>query len=196
MAQDLNKVQIIGRLGADPEVRNTERSTVANLRVATSKKWTDKRSGEKKEQTQWHTVVVWANGDNTGQIDFIEQYVHKGDLIYVEGELQTRKWQDKDGADRYSTEIVVQGFGSTVSLLSSKDGGSKGDGDDRRSSKDEDAPRSRSRSRDDEDAPRSRTREREAPSRSRDEGRTRDQGAKPAERQSRYANDLDDDIPF
>lgn len=195
MAQDLNKVQIIGRLGADPEIRQTERSTVANMRVATSKKWTDKRSGEKKEQTQWHTVVVWANGDNTGQIDFIEQYIHKGDLVYVEGELQTRKWKDKDDIERYSTEVVVQGFGSTVSLLSSKDGGSKGDGESR-ASRDEDAPRSRARSRD-EDAPRSRTREREpAPSRSRDEGRTRDQGAKAPERQSRYANDLDDDIPF
>jgi len=110
----LNKVQLIGNVGADPEIRSMNNgSKVANLRIATSESWKDKNSGEKKEKTEWHTVTVW----NDGLVGVIERFVKKGSKVYVEGQLQTRKWQDKDGADRYSTEVVLQGFGGTLVLL-------------------------------------------------------------------------------
>ena len=101
----VNKVIIVGHVGKDPEMRSTgSGKRLANLSVATSESWRDKASGERKEKTEWHRVVVF----NDSTADFIEQYVRKGDLVYVEGQLQTRKWTDKDGSDRYSTEIVVQ----------------------------------------------------------------------------------------
>ena len=100
----VNKVTLLGRLGADPESRKTNSGdTVVNFSLATSEKWTDKESGEKKEQTEWHRVIAFKR---TAEI--IQQYVKKGDQIYVEGKLQTRKWQDKNGQDRYTTEVVVR----------------------------------------------------------------------------------------
>ena len=103
MAGNLNKVMLIGRLGRDPEVRYTKEGTaVANLRLATSEQWTDK-AGEKQEKTEWHTVVLWGR-----QAEIAEQYLQKGRLVFVEGRLETRKWQDQAGADRYTTEIRGQ----------------------------------------------------------------------------------------
>jgi len=119
MAGSLNKVQLIGNVGADPEIRRTQDGRpIANLRLATSESWRDKNTGEKKEKTEWHTVVVF----NEGLCKVIEQYVKKGAKLYVEGALQTRKWQDNSGNDRYSTEVVLQGFGASLQMLSSSGG--------------------------------------------------------------------------
>jgi single-strand DNA-binding protein len=110
----VNKVILIGNVGADPEIRRTQSGTpIANLRIATSETWRDKNSGERKEKTEWHTVVVF----NEGLCKVVESYVKKGSKLYIEGALQTRKWQDQSGADRYSTEVVLQGFGSTMTML-------------------------------------------------------------------------------
>jgi len=110
----VNKVTLIGRVGKDPEIRSMQNGNeIANLTVATSEKWKDKNTGEKKEKTEWHNVVVFS----AGLVGVIKSYVNKGSQIYVEGALQTRKWQDKSGNDRYSTEVVLQGFGSTLVLL-------------------------------------------------------------------------------
>jgi single-strand DNA-binding protein len=123
MAGSLNKVQLIGNVGADPEIRRTQDGRpIANLRLATSETWRDKESGEKREKTEWHTVVCF----NEGLCKVIEQYVSKGDKIYIEGQLQTRKWQDQEGKDRYSTEIVLQNFNSTLTMLSSRRDGDGG----------------------------------------------------------------------
>lgn len=117
----VNKVTLLGVLGADPEVRSTKNGgKVVNLRVATSEAWKDKQSGERKEKTEWHTVTVW--NDNLAGI--AERFLKKGSKVYIEGKLQTRKWQDKDGADRYSTEIVLQGYDGSIVLLDKKDGSS------------------------------------------------------------------------
>lgn len=114
MAGSVNKVIIIGNLGADPEIRRTQSGTpIANLNVATAETWRDKSSGERKEKTEWHRVVIF----NEGLCKVAEQYLKKGSKVYIEGSLQTRKWQDKDGQDRYSTEIVLQGFNSTLTML-------------------------------------------------------------------------------
>lgn len=121
----VNKVMLIGNLGADPEVRSFDNGgKVCNLRVATSEKWKDKNTGEKKEKTEWHTVAVFQEG----LVRVCEQYLKKGSKIYVEGKLQTRKWQDQSGADRYSTEVVLQGFGGTLVMLDSAGGGQSGGG--------------------------------------------------------------------
>lgn len=122
----LNKVMLIGNVGADPEIRSmASGSKVANLRIATSERWKDKASGEQKERTEWHTVVVW----NDGLVGVIERFVKKGSKLYIEGQLQTRKWQDQSGNDRYSTEVVLQGYGGSLVLLDGKreGGGSAGD---------------------------------------------------------------------
>jgi single-strand DNA-binding protein len=118
MAGSLNKVCLIGNVGKDPEIRNTQSGQkVANLSLATSESWTDKASGEKKERTEWHRVVVW------GQLaEVIERFVQKGHKLYIEGQLQTRKWSDKDGVEKYSTEVVLQGFNATLILLTPRDG--------------------------------------------------------------------------
>jgi single-strand DNA-binding protein len=117
MAGSLNKVQLIGNVGADPEIRRTQDGRpIANLRLATSETWKDKDSGERREKTEWHTVVCF----NEGLCKVIEQYVGKGDKLYIEGQLQTRKWQDQQGNDRYSTEIVLQNFNGTLTMLSGK----------------------------------------------------------------------------
>jgi single-strand DNA-binding protein len=120
MAGSVNKVILIGNLGADPEIRRTQDGRpIANLRVATSESWRDKTTGERKEKTEWHRVVVF----NEGLCKIIEQYLKKGSKVYLEGALQTRKWQDKEGHDRYSTEVVLQGFNSQLTMLDTKGGG-------------------------------------------------------------------------
>lgn len=125
MAGSVNKVILIGNVGADPEIRRTQDGRpIANLRIATSESWRDRNSGERREKTEWHTVVVF----NEGLCKVVEQYVKKGAKLYIEGQLQTRKWQDQNGNDRYSTEVVLQGFNSTLTML---DGRGEGGGDRR-----------------------------------------------------------------
>jgi single-strand DNA-binding protein len=120
MAGSVNKVILIGNLGADPEIRRTQDGRpIANLRVATSETWRDKATGERREKTEWHRVVIF----NEGLCKIVEQYVKKGSKVYLEGSLQTRKWQDKDGQDRYSTEVVLQGFNSQLTMLDKVGGG-------------------------------------------------------------------------
>ena len=118
MAGSLNKVLLIGRLGADPEIKQmVNGKSVARLSLATSNTWKDKNTGEKKEKTEWHRVVIF----NEGLVNVIQQYVKKGTQVYIEGQLTTRKWKDeKAGIDRYSTEVVLQGFNSSFKILSSK----------------------------------------------------------------------------
>ena len=115
MAGSLNKVQLIGRLGADPEVKQmVNGKSVARLSLATSQSWKDRNSGEKKEKTEWHRIVVF----NEGLVNVIQQYLKKGAQIYVEGQLSTRKWKDEQsGQDKYSTEIILQGYNSTLTML-------------------------------------------------------------------------------
>ncbi|MGV1914353.1 single-stranded DNA-binding protein [uncultured Agrobacterium sp.] len=128
MAGSVNKVILVGNVGADPEIRRTQDGRpIANLRIATSESWRDRNSGERKEKTEWHTVVVF----NEGLCKVVEQYVKKGAKLYIEGALQTRKWQDQTGNDRYSTEIVLQGFNSTLTMLDGRgEGGGGGRGGD------------------------------------------------------------------
>jgi single-strand DNA-binding protein len=113
----INKVIIIGNVGKDPEIRRTQDGKpIANLSVATSESWKDKNTGERREKTEWHRVVVF----NEGLCKVIEQYVKKGAKLYIEGALQTRKWTDQSGVEKYSTEIVLQGFNSTLTMLDGK----------------------------------------------------------------------------
>ena len=118
MAGSLNKVLLIGRLGADPEIKQmVNGKSVARLSLATSQSWKDKNTGEKKEKTEWHRVVIF----NEGLVNVVQQYVKKGSQVYIEGQLTTRKWRDeKSGLDRYSTEVVLQGFNSSFKILSNK----------------------------------------------------------------------------
>ena len=114
MAGSVNKVILVGNLGKDPEIRRTQDGRpIANLSVATSESWRDKATGERKEKTEWHRVVIF----NEGLCKIAEQYLKKGAKVYLEGSLQTRKWQDKDGHDKYSTEVVLQGFNSQLTML-------------------------------------------------------------------------------
>jgi single-strand DNA-binding protein len=123
MAGSVNKVILIGNLGADPEVRRTQDGRpIVNLRLATTESWRDKNSGDRKSKTEWHNVVIF----NEGLCKVVEQYVKKGTTVYVEGALQTRKWTDQQGQDRYSTEIVLQGFNSTLTILSGRGDGAQG----------------------------------------------------------------------
>lgn len=118
----LNKVQLIGNLGRDPEVRRSGAGNpIVNFSVATSETWKDKQTGERKEKTEWHNVVVF----NEALAKVVEQYVKKGSKIYIEGKMRTRKWQDKDGADKYTTEVVLENFNGTIVLLDSKDSGNR-----------------------------------------------------------------------
>ncbi|MBB3353567.1 single-stranded DNA-binding protein [Rhizobium lentis] len=169
MAGSVNKVILVGNVGADPEIRRTQDGRpIANLRIATSETWRDRNSGERREKTEWHTVVVF----NEGLCKVVEQYVKKGAKLYVEGQLQTRKWQDQQGQDRYSTEVVLQGFNSTLTMLDGRgDGGgaSSGFGGGRGSSNNDYG--------DDYGAPSS-----SSPSRGGGGGN--------------FSRDLDDDIPF
>ncbi|MDP5104164.1 MAG: single-stranded DNA-binding protein [Erythrobacter sp.] len=123
MAGSLNKVMLIGNLGADPEIRSFQNGgKVANLRIATSESWKDKATGERKEKTEWHTVAIFSEG----LVSVVERYLKKGSKVFVEGKLQTRKWQDQNGQDRYSTEIVIQGLGGTLTMLDGAQGGGGG----------------------------------------------------------------------
>ena len=118
MAGSLNKVQLIGRLGADPEIKQmVNGKSIARLSIATSQSWKDKSTGERKEKTEWHRVVIF----NEGLINIIQQYLKKGANVYLEGQLATRKWRDeKSGQDKYSTEIVLQGYNSSLTMLDGK----------------------------------------------------------------------------
>jgi single-strand DNA-binding protein len=213
MASSLNRVELIGRLGKDPEIRNLQNgSAVANFSVATSESWKDKRSGEKVEKTEWHRIVVW----NEKTIEFVEKYLAKGDLVRIEGKLQTREWEDQEGQKKYSTEIVIPAFAPIDALMklsfdndnnrgggdrdddrgssrgSSRGGNSRTSGDDDRGSS-RSSGRSSSRSRDDDrgdDRGGSRGRGRDDDRNSND----RDPPRRVAGRSSN--NDMDDDIPF
>jgi single-strand DNA-binding protein len=125
MAGSVNKVILVGNLGRDPEIRSTQDGTkVANLSLATSESWRDKNTGERKERTEWHRVVVF----NERLVDVIEKYVKKGSKLYVEGALQTRKWTDNTGAEKYTTEVVLQRFRGELTMLDGARGGGGGIG--------------------------------------------------------------------
>ena len=120
MAGSVNKVILVGNLGKDPEIRRTQDGRpIANLRIATSESWRDKTSGERREKTEWHSVVIF----NENLCKVAEQYLRKGSKVYIEGQLQTRKWQDQQGQDRYSTEVVLQGFNGQLTMLDGRAGG-------------------------------------------------------------------------
>lgn len=139
MAGSVNKVILVGNLGADPEIRRTQDGRpIANLRVATSENWRDKTSGERREKTEWHRVVIFSEG----LCRIAEQYLKKGSKIYLEGALQTRKWQDQQGQERYSTEVVLQGFNSVLTMLDGRPGGAAGEESQRFSDSGEDFGRS------------------------------------------------------
>ena len=124
MAASVNKVIILGNLGRDPEVRSFQNGgKIVNLRVATSESWKDKASGERKERTEWHSVAISAEG----AAKFAEQYLRKGSKVYIEGQLETRKWQDQSGADKYTTEIVLRPFRGELTLLGGKSDGDRDD---------------------------------------------------------------------
>lgn len=127
MAGSVNKVILIGNLGADPEIKRTQDGRpIANLRVATSETWRDRNSGERKERTEWHRVVIF----NEGLCRVAEQYLKKGAKVYIEGQLQTRKWTDQSGAEKYTTEVVLQNFNSALTMLDGRSGGGGGYGAD------------------------------------------------------------------
>jgi len=211
MASSLNRVELIGRLGKDPEVKHLQNgSSVANFSVATSESWKDKRSGERQEKTEWHNIVVW----NENTIKFVESYLKKGDLVRLEGKIQTRSWEDNDGNKKYATEVVIPAFAPIDALMKlsfDNDNRGGGDRDDDRGSS-----RGRSNSRDDDDRG-SRSSGR-SNSRSRDDDRGDDRGSSRGggrgrdDRDDRGRDDrdpprravgagsrnqdLDDDIPF
>ncbi|KRR18266.1 single-stranded DNA-binding protein [Bradyrhizobium lablabi] len=123
MAGSVNKVILVGNLGKDPEIRRTQDGRpIANLSIATSETWRDKATGERKEKTEWHRVVIF----NEGLCKVAEQYLKKGAKVYIEGALQTRKWTDQSGVEKYSTEVVLQGFNSTLTMLDGRGGGGGG----------------------------------------------------------------------
>jgi single-strand DNA-binding protein len=120
MAGSVNKVILVGNLGKDPEIRRTQDGRpIANLRIATSESWRDKSSGERREKTEWHSVVIF----NENLCKVAEQYLKKGAKVYIEGQLQTRKWQDQSGQERYSTEVVLQGFNGQLTMLDGRSAG-------------------------------------------------------------------------
>jgi single-strand DNA-binding protein len=125
MAGSVNKVILVGNLGKDPEIRRTQDGRpIANLSVATSEQWRDKATGERKEKTEWHRVVIFSEG----LAKVAEQYLKKGAKVYIEGQLQTRKWTDQSGVEKYSTEVVLQGFNSNLTMLDGRGGGAGGGG--------------------------------------------------------------------
>ncbi|MFC0219167.1 single-strand DNA-binding protein [Pseudochelatococcus lubricantis] len=125
MAGSVNKVILVGNLGRDPEIRRLNSGEpVASLRIATSETWRDKGTGERRERTEWHNVVIF----NENLVRIVEQYLRKGTKVYVEGQLQTRKYQDKDGQERYTTEVVLQRFRGELTILDSRGGGEEGAG--------------------------------------------------------------------
>ncbi len=125
MAGSVNKVILVGNLGKDPEIRRTQDGRpIANLRIATSESWRDKATGERREKTEWHSVVIF----NENLCKIAEQYLKKGAKVFIEGALQTRKWQGQDGQDRYSTEVVLQGFNGNLTMLDGRSGGGMAEG--------------------------------------------------------------------
>lgn len=125
MAGSVNKVILIGNLGRDPEIRSFQNGgKVANLRIATSEQWKDRNTGERKERTEWHTVSIMSEG----LVNVVERFLKKGSKVYIEGQLETRKWQDQSGADKYSTEIVLRGFNGTLQMLDGRGEGGGGMG--------------------------------------------------------------------
>lgn len=123
MAGSVNKVILVGNLGKDPEVRHTQDGKpIVNLSIATSETWRDRNSGERKEKTEWHRVVIFSEG----LAKVAEQYLKKGSTVYIEGQLQTRKWTDKDGVEKYSTEVVLQGFNSVLTMIGGRPGSGEG----------------------------------------------------------------------
>ena len=125
MAGSLNKVMLIGNLGQDPEIRSFQNGgKVCNLRIATSENWKDRNTGERQERTEWHTVAIFSEG----LVSVCERYLRKGSKVFIEGQLQTRKWQDQNGQDRYSTEVVLRGFNGTLTMLDGAQGGGGGGG--------------------------------------------------------------------
>lgn len=130
MAGSVNKVILLGNLGADPEIRRTQDGRpIVRMRIATSESWRDRNSGEKRERTEWHTVVIFSEG----LCKIAESYIRKGSKVYIEGQLQTREWEDQQGQKRYSTEVVLQGFSSQLTMLDSR-GQSSGMGENSQSS--------------------------------------------------------------
>jgi len=126
MAGSVNKVILLGRLGADPEIRRTQDGRpIANLRIATSDTWKDKQSGERREKVEWHRVVIF----NEGLCKIVERYLKKGSQVYIEGKLQTRKWQDQSGTDRYSTEVVLQAYDGSITLIGNNSNSNSNGGD-------------------------------------------------------------------
>ena len=124
MASSVNKVILVGNLGRDPEIRFTQAGKkIANFSIATSESWRDRQSGERRERTEWHRIVVFSEG----LADVVEKYVKKGSKLYIEGQLRTRKWQGQDGRDNYTTEIVLEGFNSNLTMLDSRGGGGGGE---------------------------------------------------------------------
>jgi single-strand DNA-binding protein len=125
MAGSVNKVILIGNLGADPEIKSFQNGgKIANIRIATSEQWKDRMTGERKERTEWHNVVI--NGE--GLVGVVERYLKKGSKVYIEGALRTRKWQDRDGNDKYTTEVVIAGIGGALTMLDGAPGGGGGGG--------------------------------------------------------------------
>jgi len=123
MAGSLNKVMLIGNLGADPEIRSFQNGgKVANLRIATSETWKDRNTGERQERTEWHNVAIFSEG----LVGVVERYLRKGSKVYIEGSLQTRKWQDSSGQDKYTTEVVLRGMNGTLTMLDGAPGGGGG----------------------------------------------------------------------
>src|SRR6516164_9789 len=169
MAGSVNKVILIGNLGADPEVRHTQDGrSICNLRLATTDTWRDKQSGERREKTEWHSVVIF--NEQLGKI--AQQYLKKGAKVYIEGQLQTRKWQDNAGNDRYTTEVVLQNYAGQLTMLDGRNGGGGGFHDSGSSEYDTGMGGASEQ-------------RRAAPAKSRDSGATRS-----------FEKDLDDEIPF
>lgn len=183
MAGSVNKVILVGNLGRDPESRSFQNGgKVVNLRIATSESWKDRNSGERKEKTEWHSVAIFSEG----LANVAERYLRKGSKVYLEGQLQTRKWQDQSGNDRYSTEIVLQGFDAKLVMLDGPQGGGGGGGGGSRGGDDwggggggygDDAFAGQSSSRG-------------------GSGGARGGGGRPASGGSSFPDDLDDDVPF
>jgi single-strand DNA-binding protein len=172
MAGSVNKVILVGNVGADPEIRRTQDGrAIASIRLATSESWRDKNSGERREKTEWHTIVVF----NEGLAKLVEQYVKKGAKLYIEGQLQTRKWQDNSGNDRWSTEVVLQGFSASLQMLDRREGtGYRAGGD----------------------GPESYGLDHDRAAAGTQIGQSRASGASQSSAPSSFSRDMDDDIPF
>ena len=182
MAGSVNKVILIGNLGADPEIRRTQDGRpIANLNIATSETWRDRTSGERKEKTEWHRVVIF----NEGLCKVAEQYLKKGAKVYIEGALQTRKWTDQAGVEKYSTEIVLQGFNSTLTMLDGRGEGGGGAMESRGGSRGGSSDFGGGNSGDDYYG--------QSPSSS---GRGGSAGKSNSGGGGNFSSDLDDDIPF